>query len=132
MIPIPSIILREALDGKRTGVLDGINRVLLTGKILRRTKGASILYDSFCGLYVYSRNEEVCSEIDASIKGNYLVKIVCVVVKHPRFYLQAISVQKISFQEEMYRTLEAIEYWSIILSQKQPKHNLGQQTENSI
>lgn len=121
VISIPSFILRDALKGRSKHILNGIDKVLVAGKIIRRTKNTSVIFDSFCGLSLCNTSREVNMQLDKSVDERRLVKIVCFIVKHPCFYLSIISVEPISFQEEMYLTLEAIEYWSVFLSQKQPK-----------
>ncbi|KAI5192562.1 hypothetical protein NECID01_1994 [Nematocida sp. AWRm77] len=122
MIPsLPSHVLRSILHRKALEKLCGVRRLSLCGKILRRTGQTCVLFDSFCGIALRTRESALQEDIDRSIKENYLVRAVCTVEVQRVPYLKVESISKASFQEEMYRTLESIEYWKKILLQKQPK-----------
>lgn len=122
MVPsVPSFILRRILRKGPMRILNGIREVSLTGKILRRTRGVSTLFDSFSGIHTYTNNPVLQEEIDRSIAENYLVHIECELERIPKGRLLVKTVRPATFYEEMYRTIESIEYWKKIQSQKQPK-----------
>ncbi|KAI5185812.1 hypothetical protein NEHOM01_1089 [Nematocida homosporus] len=120
-ISIPSFLLRRALKTRSLTHLKGVKEVFLCGKIIRRTRATAVIYDSFCGISVYCREEALRAQIDRSITESFLVRLHCSLERLPRPYLKVLSLTKITFQEEIYRTLESMAYWTQILLQKQPK-----------
>lgn len=123
IISIPSIVLRKIMRKGPVRQLNGIREVSLSGKISRRTRETFILLDSFCGIHIQTQisHIELIEGIDRSIREDYPVFVVCALERIPRVRLRLKSIRKCSFHEEMYRTLEAIEYWRKVQSQKQPK-----------
>ncbi|KAI5179630.1 hypothetical protein NEOKW01_0093 [Nematocida sp. AWRm80] len=121
MLPsIPSTILRSILKKQDRSSIPTITNLMVYGKILRRVGDTSILFDSLCGLPIYTPSK-LHDSIDKSILNSYLIKIHCKLERYPRVRIRALSTDEISFSEEMYFTLESIEFWNRILSQKQPK-----------
>lgn len=118
---LPSHELRKILRSRRLSLLAGVREVSLCGKIIRRSGPAAVLFDSFCGITLRARELPLQLAIDQSIDENYLVRAVCAVEASPAPHLRLVSLRPASFQEEMYRTLESMEYWKKILLQKQPK-----------
>jgi len=118
---IPSFILKKILKSKALRYLEGIPRVSLCGKAIRRTGASVAIFDSFCGITLTVREKELQEEVDRSISENYLLNAECEIKKEKKTYLEVISLKKATFQEEMYKTLESIELWNKVLFQKQPK-----------
>ncbi|KAH9387024.1 uncharacterized protein NEMAJ01_1920 [Nematocida major] len=122
MIPtVPSFIIRRAIKKESARDLNGMQEVALTGKIIRRTKNSSVLFDSFSGIRIQTNSAVLQGEIDKSIFENYPVHVLCTLERIPKLALHVKSVRRCSFHEEMYNTLEGIEYWKKVQSQKQPK-----------
>ncbi|EHY65729.1 hypothetical protein NERG_01336 [Nematocida ausubeli] len=121
ILTLPSFLVRRILRKGQLRDLNGIKEVALTGKIIRRTRSSAILFDSFSGIQIQTNHPVLLKEIDESIEKNYPVHVVCTLERIPRARLHAKSVRRSTFSEEMYRTLEAIEFWKKVQFQKQPK-----------
>ncbi|OAG29988.1 hypothetical protein NEDG_01535 [Nematocida displodere] len=120
-VSVPSFVIRRMLKQNDLSPLNQIKAVTVIGKVVRRTGRLSIIFDSFCALPVYTNNPKLQEDIDRSIKESYLVGLHCQVEHYPRGHLSVEGIYRASFQEEMYKTLESMEFWKKILSQKQPK-----------
>ena len=99
--------------------MDGIETVTLCGKIMRRTGSRCMVYDSFCGIEVYTKDEKIQQDIDRSIRENYIVQVTCTVLSiAKRVYIKVVSVHRASFEQEMYKTMESMAYWERVLLPK--------------
>lgn len=113
--PVPSFILRRALKERCLSSIQGIKRVKLSGKVIRRIHRTFELYDSFCGISIFCGFLD--NEVNKSIRENYLVEAECLI---SNYSLLLVSLKRITFPQEMYNTLESMDFWSFWL-QKQPK-----------
>ncbi|KAI5171003.1 hypothetical protein NEFER03_0405 [Nematocida sp. LUAm3] len=113
--PIPSFILRKSLKNKDLSKISGVKRVKLSGKIIRRIHRTFELYDTFCGISILCGAFQ--KEVNKSIKENYLVEIECIL---SNYSLVLVSIRRISFPQDIYNTLESMDFW-IFWLQKQPK-----------
>ncbi|EIJ88154.1 hypothetical protein NEPAR06_2099 [Nematocida parisii] len=121
ILTLPSFLVRRIVRKGSLRELNGIKEIALTGKIIRRTRGTAILFDSFSGISIQTNHPMLQKEIDKSIENNYSVHVTCDVERIPKARLRVKSVRKCTFYEEMYRTIEAIEFWKKVQFQKQPK-----------
>ncbi|KAI5192572.1 hypothetical protein NEMIN01_2085 [Nematocida minor] len=121
ILGVPSFIVRRILKKGMIRQMNGIREISLTGKIIRRTRNTCTLFDSFSGIHAQTSNPVLHSAIDKSINEDYLVHLTCSFERIPRPRLLIRAVRQATFTEEMYRTIESIEYWKKIQSQKQPK-----------
>lgn len=116
---LPSFIVRAAILRRKIWVLNGIKQLTLCGKVLRRSGTVLVLFDSFSGIPVHVPAPVPRHEADRSIRENYLVRVLCHVVREGRTpRLEAFAVRRIDILEEMFRTLEGMEYWSQYMSSR--------------
>lgn len=114
---LPSFIVRAAIIRGKIWVLNGIKQLTLCGKVLRRSGKILVIFDSFSGIPVHVPNLTAREEADRSIRENYLVKVQCRIIREGRTpRLEAFAIRRIGILEEIFRTLEGMEYWNQYMS----------------